>query len=109
MVSVKGKYMSNSLLLHKKINMNRFFKIIAFLEGCSALLLFFFAMPMKYMFDNPIYIRPIGMAHGVLFTIYIILAIMLYFEEKWDLKKFLIVCLGSIIPGGTFYVDKKYL
>lgn len=109
MISCKGKYMSNSLLLHKKNIMNRFFKIIAFLEGCSALLLFFFAMPMKYMFDNPIYIRPIGMAHGVLFTIYIILAMMLYFEQKWGLKKFLIVCLGSIIPGGTFYVDKKYL
>lgn len=89
--------------------MNRLFKIIAFAEGCSALLLFLFAMPMKYIFKNPEFIRPIGMAHGVLFTIYIVLAIMLYFEQKWDFKKFAIVFLGAIVPGGTFYVDKKYL
>ena len=89
--------------------MNRFFKITAFTEGCSALLLFLFAMPMKYIFDNPTFIRPIGMAHGILFTIYIVLAIILYFKQKWNFKKFAIVCIGAIIPGGTFYVDKKYL
>ena len=89
--------------------MIRFFKFVAFAEGCSAILLFFVAMPMKYMFNNPSWIRPVGMAHGVLFTIYILMAIMLKFEQNWNFKKFAIVVLGSIVPGGTFYVDKKYL
>lgn len=89
--------------------MIKFFKIVALLEGCSALLLFFVAMPLKYIFKNPEWIRPVGMAHGILFTIYIIIAIMLKFEQNWDFKKFGIIVLGSIIPGGTFYVDKKYL
>ncbi len=89
--------------------MNQFFKIIGLCEGVSAILLFFFAMPMKYIFNNPAFIRPIGMVHGILFTIYIILALMLKFEENWEWKKFGIVFIGSIIPGGTFYTDKKYL
>jgi len=89
--------------------MNRVFKITAFAEGCSALLLFLFAMPMKYMFNDPSFIRPIGMAHGVLFTIYIIFAVILKFTQNWNFKKFAIVCIGAIVPGGTFYVDKKYL
>ncbi len=89
--------------------MIKIFKVIALCEGVSALLLFLFAMPMKYVFENPAYIRPIGMAHGVLFTVYIVMAIMLKIEQNWDWKKFGIVCLGSIVPGGTFYVDKKYL
>jgi integral membrane protein len=89
--------------------MIKIFKVIALCEGVSALLLFFFAMPMKYIFENPAYIRPIGMGHGVLFTIYIIMAVMLKIEQNWDWKKFIIICLGSIVPGGTFYVDKKYL
>ena len=89
--------------------MNKFFKFTALAEGCSALLLFLFAMPMKYIFSDPSYIRPIGMAHGVLFTIYIVLALMLKFEQNWSFKKFAIVCIGAIVPGGTFYVDKKYL
>ena len=88
--------------------MNNFFKIIAFGEGISLLLLFLVAMPMKYIFDKPEYVRFCGMLHGVLFIGYIVLAIMLKYEQDWDWKKFGIVCLASVIPGGTFYVDKKY-
>jgi integral membrane protein len=89
--------------------MLRFFKIIALLEGISMLLLYFFAMPLKYIFENPNYIRPIGMSHGLLFIGYIILAIMLKYEENWSSKKFVIVALASILPFGTFYIEKKIL
>ncbi len=89
--------------------MSRFFKIIAFLEGISLLLLFFFAMPMKYIFENPSLIRPLGMTHGLLFIAYIISAILLKYEENWTGKKFGIVALASIVPFGTFYAEKKYL
>lgn len=89
--------------------MLRFFKIIAFLEGTSLLLLFFFAMPMKYIFGNPHYIRPFGMTHGLLFIGYMIMAIMLKYEENWTGKKFRIIAFASIIPFGTFYIEKKYL
>jgi len=89
--------------------MLRFFKIIALLEGISMLLLYFFAMPLKYIFENPNYIRPIGMSHGLLFIGYIFLAIMLKYEENWSGKKFVIVALESILPFGTFYIEKKIL
>lgn len=89
--------------------MLRFFKITALLEGTSLLLLLFFAMPMKYIFDEPIFVRVIGMAHGLLFIAYIIMAIMLKFEENWSFKKFGVIAIASIIPFGTFYIEKKYL
>ena len=89
--------------------MLRFFKIIALVEGISALLLFFFAVPMKYIFDNPIFVKHIGMAHGVLFSIYIIVATILKFKEKWNWKKYIEICLASIPPFGTFYIERKYL
>ena len=89
--------------------MNKLFKIIALLEGSSLLILLFFAMPMKYAFDQPIYVKTVGMAHGVLFILYILIAIMLKVEQNWDWKKFGIVGLASIVPFGTFYVDRKYL
>jgi integral membrane protein len=88
--------------------MIRIFKIIALLEGISLLLLLFFAMPMKYIHEQPIFVKTIGMAHGVLFIAYILLAIMLKIEEKWDLKKFAVVCLASVLPFGTFYIENKY-
>ncbi|HRB71197.1 MULTISPECIES: DUF3817 domain-containing protein [Flavobacterium] len=89
--------------------MLRFFKIIAFLEGISLLLLLFVAMPLKYMYDKPEMVRMVGMAHGLLFIGYIVLASMLKMEENWSLKKYLIVCVASVIPFGTFYVEKKIL
>ena len=89
--------------------MLKIFKFIALIEGISAIILFLFAMPMKYIFNDPSYIRPVGMAHGILFTIYIIVATILKFSEKWDLKKYAIICLASIPPFGTFYIERKYL
>ena len=89
--------------------MLKFFKKLALIEGISALLLFFFAMPMKYIFGEPIYVKHIGMAHGVLFTLYIIVATYLKFSEKWEVRKYVEICLASIPPFGTFYIEKKYL
>ena len=89
--------------------MSKLFKIIALLEGLSLLLLLFFAMPMKYVMEEPVYVKVIGMAHGILFIVYIILAVILKIEENWDWKKFGIICIASIIPFGTFYIERKYL
>lgn len=85
------------------------FKKTALLEGISLLALIFFAMPMKYMFDQEIYVKTIGMAHGVLFIVYIILAVILKFTLNWSYKLLAIIGLASIIPFGTFYVERKYL
>jgi integral membrane protein len=89
--------------------MLKFFKVVALLEGTSLLLLLLFAMPMKYIFQIPIFVQMIGMAHGVLFIAYIIMAVMLKIECNWNFKKFSIISVASVVPFGTFYVDKKYL
>jgi integral membrane protein len=89
--------------------MLKFFKLIALLEGTSLILLLGFAMPMKYLFQEPIFVKTIGMAHGLLFIAYLILAIMQKIASNWSLKTLAIVSIASVLPFGTFYVDKKYL
>ncbi|HBS53613.1 MAG TPA: hypothetical protein DD806_06410 [Flavobacterium sp.] len=89
--------------------MLKFFKLIALLEGTSLLLLLGFAMPMKYFFQEPIFVKIIGMAHGLLFIAYLILAVMQKIASNWSLKTLAIVSIASVLPFGTFYVDKKYL
>jgi integral membrane protein len=88
--------------------MNLIFKKIAFWEGMSLLLLLFFAMPMKYFFAMPVFVKIIGMAHGVLFIVYVVIASLLFFKYKWKTLKFAIVLLASLIPFGTFYIERKY-
>jgi integral membrane protein len=85
------------------------FRIISFLEGISYLLLLFVAVPFKYFGDNASYVKMLGMPHGLLFIAYIILAFLLKSELKWNNKTFFTVLIASIIPFGTFYIDRKYL
>ena len=89
--------------------MKNIFRIIAFLEGTSYLLLLFIAVPIKYLNNDATYVKMLGMPHGMLFILYIILAFMLKPAQKWDTKTFGIVLVASILPFGTFYIDKKYL
>lgn len=79
------------------------------MEGISAIALFFVAMPLKYIWGDDHLIRPIGMAHGVLFCAYIGFAVLCKMKYNWDWKKFMIICLASIPPLGTFYIERKYL
>ncbi|MEX0995475.1 MAG: DUF3817 domain-containing protein [Flavobacteriaceae bacterium] len=89
--------------------MLKIFKIVALLEGVSLLLLLFIAMPLKYIWELPKMVQVVGMAHGILFLAYVAIAIVVYNELKWTLKTLMIVLIASIIPFGTFYVEKKYL
>ncbi len=85
------------------------FRIIAFLEGLSYILLLFVAVPVKYLLEDPSYVKMLGMPHGILFVAYIAFAFLLKTELKWTGKTFGFVLLASIIPFATFYVDLKYL
>ncbi|MGY0406983.1 MAG: DUF3817 domain-containing protein [Polaribacter sp.] len=85
------------------------FRIVSYLEGISYLLLLFIAVPIKYFQNDATYVKMLGMPHGILFMLYIVLAFMLQKPMKWNTKTLGIVMLASILPFGTFYIDKKYL
>jgi integral membrane protein len=80
-------------------------RIVAFIEGCSYLLLGF-TMILKYKFSmsQPNYI--VGLAHGILFVLYIVLLLQVSFLHRWSIIKMLMAFLSSLIPFGTFYADK---
>jgi len=91
--------------------MIKIFKIIAFLEGISLLVLLANMMLIKPL-DLVLYkllLFPIGMGHGILFLLYIALATILKFELKWSFKNYFIIAIASILPLGTFYIERKYL
>ncbi len=85
------------------------FRIVAFLEGLSYILLLFIATPIKYLAGDPQYVKLLGMPHGLLFVAYIALAVLIKPEFNWTNKEFGYVLLAAIIPFGTFYIDRKYL
>ena len=80
-------------------------RIVAFMEGCSFLLLgFTMILKYKYYIPQPNYI--VGFAHGILFVLYIFLLLQVSFLHRWSIFKMFMAFIASLIPFGTFYADK---
>lgn len=82
------------------------FRIIAFLEGCSFLLIGF-TMILKYKYEMPGPNYVVGMIHGLLFILYVGMLLQVAYVYKWPFMKIVLGFLASLIPFGTFYADKK--
>jgi integral membrane protein len=83
-------------------------RLIAHAEGISFLLILFVTMPLKYWLDMPNPNKIIGMLHGLLFVVYILVVIQGAINFKWGNKVTFLALLASIVPFGTFWVDSKY-
>jgi integral membrane protein len=80
-------------------------RIVAFIEGCSYLLLgFTMILKYKYAMPQPNYI--VGLAHGILFVHYVVLLLQVSYLNRWNLVKVFVAFLASLVPFGTFYADK---
>lgn len=83
-------------------------RLLAHIEGTSAVLLFFLAMPLKYLAGNEALMYPVGMAHGLLFVLYTAALFAFYLLYKqWSFPKLLLLFVLAIFPLGTFYADWK--
>ena len=80
-------------------------RIVAFIEGCSYLLLGF-TMVLKYKFSMPQPNYIVGLAHGLFFILYIFLLLQVSILYRWNVLKIFMAFLASLIPFGTFYADK---
>lgn len=91
--------------------MIKLFRLTAILEGISYILLFANMLIIKpnYIEVYKQLLYPIGMSHGVLFIGYVGLAFLVKAERQWNLKTFSLVLIASLLPFGTFYVEKKYV
>lgn len=83
------------------------FRLIAFIEGCSYLLLSV-TMVLKYQYAMPKPNYIVGMSHGILFILYVVLLIQVGIQYKWSLLKIFFAFVASLLPFGTFYADVKW-
>jgi integral membrane protein len=84
-------------------------RVIGFLEGLSFIILLGVAMPLKYLAGQPEAVRVVGMAHGVLFLMYLAATLQAALEFTWGWRRSLLIAAASLVPFGPFYVDAKYL
>jgi integral membrane protein len=82
-------------------------RVIGFIEGVSFLVLLLVAMPLKYYFDLPMAVKVTGWIHGVLFILYIAAVLMAIKAMSWNWFSVLVALGASLIPIGTFVLDKS--
>jgi integral membrane protein len=85
------------------------FRLVSALEGWSFLILLGIAMPLKYIWQEPWMVQNVGMAHGVLFVLYLLLVLLNMQALRWDWGKALLAMALSVVPLGTFYVVRRMI
>ena len=87
--------------------MLKIFRMLSLVEGISLLVLLFIAMPAKYQFGYFDAIFYVGMTHGLLWTAYFVLSLMVSHKQGWSVFFWLFVLFASVAPFACFFLDKK--
>ena len=80
---------------------------LGIIEGISTLGLCFVAMPMKYMYEEPLAVKIAGPVHGFLFLGLVTLFIIGKTQLPLSTKTFVWGLVGAVLPFGPFVVDVK--
>jgi integral membrane protein len=81
------------------------FRIVAFWEGVSYLLLLFVAMPLKYGLGVDVAVRVVGMIHGVLFLAYCVT--LAQAARRLGTRLSLLAFVIAFVPFGTFWLEGR--
>ena len=82
-------------------------RIVGIAEGISFLVLLGIAMPLKYYFGFPLAVKYTGWAHGLLFILFIMAVFLAIKPMKWNFLSVVIALAASLVPFGTFVLDKQ--
>jgi integral membrane protein len=80
---------------------------LCLIEGLSLILLVGVAMPLKYVWAMPLAVRYVGMVHGLLWLVLIVLLIAVAWRLRWSLGRSSAVFFSSIVPFGFLLIDGR--
>src|SRR5690348_2027281 len=83
------------------------YRIIANIVGVALVVLVFVAVPVKYIFGNPVLVEIVGPIHGFLYMVYLLLTLVLCVQMRWSLLRTVPLLLAGTIPIMTFVAERK--
>lgn len=81
-------------------------RLISITEAISYLILLFLAMPLKYIWGEPMAVRVVGMIHGLLFCVFCIALLDAKLAQKWPIKPPFWIFVASLVPFAPIWVEK---
>jgi integral membrane protein len=64
-------------------------------------------MPLKYWAGLPLAVRIVGMAHGLLFLVFLGSLFDVAVKRGWTKTRWALAFLSSLVPFGTFVFDRS--
>ncbi len=92
---------------HKQVSCIHQLSMIGLLEGISYLVLLLIAMPLKYYAGYPEAVKIAGWIHGILFTLFTLSVVRTQRLMYWKYSKTLAALMASILPFGTFVLNRR--
>lgn len=77
------------------------------IEGVSFLVLMLFAMPMKYHYGQPIFVKWFGWAHGILFIALGLQTLLAWRSRVIGFGMAFKVMVAALLPAGPFFMDRN--
>ena len=79
-------------------------RLISFPEGLSFVLLLICVVLKSTTSFNAVPV--LGMVHGILFTFYVIFALLAWWQQRWSFWRAVWVMALSVLPFGGFYAER---
>jgi len=80
-------------------------RVIGLIEGTSFLLLIGVAMPLKYVWGNPLGVKYLGWIQGLMFILYCVALAQAAAKNLWKPLHAALLFVAAILPGGPFVAD----
>lgn len=83
------------------------FRWMALAEAVSYLLLLGIAMPLKYVWGQPLAVKWVGAIHGMLFVTFCLSLAAAMHQNRWPLRRAILLFIASLIPLLPFWLDAQ--
>ena len=87
----------------------RAFRVASMITGISSLLLWFVAIPLKYLLDRPGFSEVYSPLHGLVFMVYVGVVVWVTTRRGWSPFKGVLVILAGTVPFASFVTERKVM
>ncbi|MBA3939162.1 MAG: DUF3817 domain-containing protein [Planctomycetes bacterium] len=79
---------------------------VGFAEAISSLILFFVAMPLKYVLGMKLAVTVAGAVHGGLFLLLLLALALAARGARWPLPRLGLLVFAAVFPAGPFFCEE---
>ena len=85
----------------------RVWQVLALTVGTLLVVLVFVGVPLKYWGDSDSVASVVGVTHGFLFMVYLVVTYDVGRRRGWSMQRLFVTALAGIVPVLTFVVEHR--